>query len=155
MKLLNEKEILKKMKNGIKICKEPFREISKELDISEDELVERLRQMKEKDIIKSFGGTLNHINIGYKANGMVVWKVPFNNSEKVGNIISKYEQVTHCYERVTIPKKWEYNIFAMIHCKTKIQLEELVKEISAKIQNYNYQIIYSTREFKKTGVQII
>ena len=155
MKLLNEIEILKKMKNGIKICKEPFLEISKELGISEDELIERLEQMKEKEIIKSFGGTLNHINIGYKANGMVVWKVEPENVEKAGNIISKFEEVTHCYERKIIKNKWEYNIFAMIHCKTKIQLEELVKEISTKIQNYNYQIIYSSREFKKTGVQII
>ena len=155
MKPLDDREILKKMQNGIEISKEPYKKISKELGISENELFERLEMMKEKGIIKKFGASLNHVNIGFQANGMVVWKIPPNETENVGRILSAYDQITHCYERVTIPDKWEYNIFAMTHCKTKIQLEELVKEICEKIKNYDYKIIYSTREFKKTGVQIL
>lgn len=151
---MNSKEMLKKLQNGIKICKEPFKEISKKLGISENELIAQLKSMKEKEIIKSFGATLNHIKIGYEANGMVVWKIEPENVLKVGKIISEYKEVTHCYERAIIPKKWEYNIFAMIHCKTKKELEDLVNEISKKIKNNNYQIIYSIKEFKKTGVQI-
>ena len=155
MKPLDDREILKKMQNGIEISKEPYKKISKELGISENELFERLEKMKEKGIIKKFGASLNHVNIGFQANGMVVWKIPPNETENVGRILSAYDQITHCYERVTIPDKWEYNIFAMTHCKTKNQLEELVKEICEKIKNYDYKIIYSTREFKKTGVQIL
>lgn len=152
---MNNKVILKKMQNGIEIFKEPFKEISKELEISENELFERLESMKEKGIIKKFGASLNHIKIGFQANGMVVWKIASKEVEKVGGILSGYDQITHCYERVTIPDKWEYNVFAMTHCKTKKELEELVKEISENIKNYDFKIIYSTREFKKTGVQIL
>ena len=60
--------------------------------------------------------------------------------------------VTHCYERPTFPD-WDYTHFTMIHATTQEQCEEVAQEISDATEIDEYQLLYSTREFKKTRVR--
>ena len=60
--------------------------------------------------------------------------------------------VTHCYQRPTFPD-WEYTHFTMIHSTSPEKCEEVVREISGATGITHYQLLYSTREYKKTRVR--
>jgi siroheme decarboxylase len=60
--------------------------------------------------------------------------------------------VTHCYRRPTYPD-WPYNIFTMIHARTKDDCNAVVGEIAKETGVTDHGILYSTREYKKVRVQ--
>lgn len=147
-----DKEIIKRLQEDIIIEKEPFKSMAKELNVEEEKILERIKYLKNIGILKRIGAVLYHREAGFKANAMVVWCVPSGRVECVGNYLAKLPQVTHCYERVTC-EDWKYNLFTMIHGKTKEECEKLIKELSKEININDYDILYSTRELKKSSMK--
>ncbi len=145
--------LLKSTQDGIPIVSEPFGQIASELGISEDELLDRLGTMIKEGIIRRFGASIGHRVIGITANAMCTWNVPDDRVEEVGAIMAGFSQVTHCYERPRYPD-WKYNLFTMIHAYSRDECEKIAKEISLATGIKDYSILFSEREFKKTGVRL-
>lgn len=144
--------IIRKIQEDIPIVLEPYKQMAKELEISENELLNRIEELRSKGIIRRFGAILNHVNAGFKANAMVVWNVPKERVKGVSKIMVMFSQVSHCYKRPVFPN-WPYNIFTMIHGETKNQCKKIVKEISKASRINDYNILYSTCELKKTSMK--
>jgi len=72
-------------------------------------------------------------------------KVPENRIRKVANIVSKYREVSHCYQR-----EHEYNLWFTIAAHNKIELEKMLEEIrrGANIAENDVLNLPSTRIFK-------
>jgi DNA-binding Lrp family transcriptional regulator len=83
---------------------------------------------------------------------MIVWKVDEDKISEVGAKLGSFPQVSHCYERPTYPD-WPFNVFSMIHCKTQDEAHEVAKTIQDQISVDEYDILFSSREFKKTRVE--
>ncbi|VVB96295.1 HTH-type transcriptional regulator Ptr1 [uncultured archaeon] len=145
--------LLKSTQDGIPIVAEPFGQIASELGISEDEVLDRLGTMIKEGIIRRFGASIGHRVIGITANAMCTWNVPDDRVEEVGAIMAGFSQVTHCYERPRYPD-WKYNLFTMIHAYSRDECEKIAKEISLATGIKDYSILFSEREFKKTGVRL-
>lgn len=60
--------------------------------------------------------------------------------------------VSHCYLRPKY-KNWPYNIFSMVHGKTKKETNLMVKDIENEVKYNSNQYLYSSREFKKVRVK--
>lgn len=147
-----DKHIIMKLQEDIPIVEEPYKVLAKELGIEEDELITRIKGYHESGILKRIAAVLYHREAGFKANAMVVWKVPEASLEESGNYMSSLSEVSHCYER-KICDNWQYNLFTMIHGKDKEQCENLIELISNKIGIKDYKILYSTRELKKISMR--
>ncbi|KAJ53887.1 DNA-binding Lrp family transcriptional regulator [Clostridium tetanomorphum] len=147
-----DKEIIKRLQEDIIIEKEPFKTIAKELNVEEEKILERIKYLKNIGILKRIGAVLHHREAGFKANAMVVWCVPNEKVECIGSYLAKLSKVTHCYERITC-KEWKYNLFTMIHGKTKGECEKLIEHIAKEINIKDYDILYSTRELKKSSMK--
>ncbi|HLB70580.1 MAG: AsnC family transcriptional regulator [Candidatus Methanoperedens sp.] len=145
--------LLKSTQDGIPIISEPFKEIAKELRLSEDEVLNRLKSLRKEGVIRRFGASIGHRIIGISANAMCTWNVPDERVEEVGAIMAGFPEVTHCYERPRYPD-WKYNLFTMIHAYTREECEKIAKEISITTGITGYSILFSEREFKKTGVRL-
>jgi|SRR3972149_2744488 len=145
--------LLKSTQDGIPIISEPFKEIAKELRLSEDEVLNRLKSLRKEGVIRRFGASIGHRIIGISANAMCTWNVPDERVEEVGAIMAGFPEVTHCYERPRYPD-WKYNLFTMIHAYTREECEKIAKEISITTGITDYSILFSEREFKKTGVRL-
>ena len=102
--------------------------------------------------MRRFSAVLHHRRAGFKSNAMVVWKVPEERSEEVGNIMAQSRWVTHCYQRPTFPE-WEYTHFSMIHATSQEACEQVAAEISEATGIDDYRLLYSTREYKKSRVR--
>jgi siroheme decarboxylase len=146
-------ELLKLVQDGIPLTHSPFRRLASELGISEQEVVDRLKNLQQTGKIRRFAASIGHRAIGITANAMCVWNVPDELIEGVGAIMAEFPEVTHCYERPRYPD-WPYNLFTMVHSYTPQDCEKVAARISDATGIKEYTLIFSEREFKKTGVRL-
>lgn len=148
-----QKQILLLTQEGIPITPSPYHEIAQQLGITEEEVVKQIILMKEKSIIRRFGASIGHRDIGITANAMCVWNVPDEKLEDVGGIMASIDDVTHCYARPRHPG-WPYNVFTMIHSYSREDCLDTAKEISKATGIDDYKVMFSEKEFKKTGIRL-
>lgn len=144
--------IICKIQEDLPLVSEPYKEIAEELQITESELINKIKEFCNKGIIRRFGATLNHRNIGFKANAMVVWKVPEERIHEVSEIMVLFSQISHCYQRPTF-LGWPYNVFTMVHGESKEECEKTIKHIASASGINEYDILYSTIELKKSSMK--
>jgi DNA-binding Lrp family transcriptional regulator len=147
-----DKDFIRELQKDMEIIDEPFVNAANNLGITENELFEKMKQYEDIGVMRRFAAILRHRQVGFTANGMIVWKVPEGRISEVGAKLGAFPQVSHCYERPTY-SDWPYNVFSMIHCKTHDEAHEMAKTIKNQIQVDEYQILFSSREFKKTRVE--
>ena len=145
-------KIIRKIQEDLPLVPKPYEALAQELGITENEVIDKIKEFCKNGIIRRFGTILNHRNVGFKANSMVVWKVPEERIEVVSKIMILFSQVSHCYQRPTFPG-WPYNIFTMVHEKTKQGCEKIVKEIAKAVNVNEYDMLYSTDELKKVSMK--
>ena len=148
----DDKDFIRELQKDMDITDEPFVKAAKNLDMTEDELFTKMKHYEDIGVMRRFAAILRHRQVGFTANGMIVWKVPEYRIAKVGEMLGAFPQVSHCYERPTYPD-WPYNVFSMIHCKTHDEANEMAKTIQDQIGVEEYKILFSSREFKKTRVE--
>ncbi|MBI4308284.1 MAG: Lrp/AsnC family transcriptional regulator, partial [Chloroflexi bacterium] len=122
------------------------------LGVSEVELLARAQGFIDQKVMRRFSAVLHHRRAGFKANAMVVWKVPAERAEAVGQIMASFPQVSHCYQRPVYPD-WPYSHFTMVHAVTKERCEGIARKISEKAGIADYMMLFSVREWKKTRVK--
>lgn len=148
-----DKQLLKSIQDGIPIVSEPFKHIAEELELSEGEVLRRLNNLMKEGVIRRFGASIGHRVIGITANAMCTWNVPDEKVEEVGAIMAGFPDVTHCYERPRF-EDWKYNLYTMVHAYSRDECEKIAKEISIATGIKDYRILFSEKEFKKTGVRL-
>lgn len=148
----NDKEFIRELQKDLEITDRPFIKAAQKLGITEDQIFEKLKNYEEIGVMRRFAAILRHRDVGFVANGMIVWKVPEDKIIEVGEKLGSFPQVSHCYQR-PVYQDWPYNIFSMIHCKSEQEAKEMVESIQKQIQIHDYKILFSAREFKKTRVE--
>ena len=148
----DDKDFIRELQKDMDIIDEPFILAAKNLGITEDELFAKMKHYEDIGVMRRFAAILRHRQVGFTANGMIVWKVPEDRIKQVGDTLGSFPQVSHCYERPTYAD-WPYNVFSMIHCKTQDEAHDVAKTIQDQINVDEYDILFSSREFKKTRVE--
>ena len=59
----------------IPVTERPYLAIARKLDIAEEALLETLRGLSARGVVRRFGATLRHQRTGYTANAMAAWRV--------------------------------------------------------------------------------
>lgn len=138
------------MPSQFPLTERPYGEMAETMGISEEGLIDALKDLKASGIIRRVAAVLSHRNTGYTHNAMVVWKVDGNDIEKTGALMGSFSEVSHCYERDT-GGYWDYNLYTMIHGKTFEGCMKSIEDIARKTGIGEYRIFFSKREFKKTS----
>jgi len=148
-----DRALIKAVEHGLPIASRPYAEIAKQLDTSEQDVISRLQQLIDNGAIKRYGVVVRHKELGYTANGMVVWDVPDDKVEEIGMCIGKYSCVTLSYRRPRRLPDWSYNLFTMVHGSSRDEVTQKVEEIveSCGLKDINHTILFSTRRFKQRG----
>ncbi len=129
----------------------PFAVEAETVGMTEDELLAAGHRLLEQGRMRRCAAILRHREAGFLANGMGVWKMPEERAKELGYQIASFPQVTHCYERPTYPD-WPYRVFSMVHARTEEQVREVIEDISNQTGLDEYDVLFSTKEFKKTRV---
>lgn len=150
----SEKEIalIRRCQENIPLTQDPFGDIARELEVDEEWVYDTLRCWRKRNILRRFTAILYHQNAGYTANGMSVWEVPESRIEEVGQKMATFSEVSHCYHRPPLPD-WTYNLYAMLHGKSKVEVEQIAAKISREVGIDKYVILFSVQEFKKSSMK--
>jgi len=143
--------VIRELQKDIPLISEPFAKTIERLNMDYDELFSIANELKESGIMRRFASILNHRRAGFSANAMSVWSVPEDEAEDFGKKLAEFRAVSHCYLRPKYPN-WQYNLFAMVHAKTKKECDSLIDEMAKEIKVDNYSKLYSTKEFKKQRI---
>jgi len=146
-----ELKISRYIQRDIKMTRCPFRQIADQIGMPEEDVLDIIRQMMERGLIRKFAAIVRHREAGFTANAMVVWVVPENHCEQAGQILSTFPEITHCYER-SPAFEGKYNIFSMIHLRDQ-NIKERVEAISKASGIQDYQILVSEEEYKKSSME--
>ena len=147
-----EKKIIASIQEDIPIISRPYHEISKKLKISEETLLKTLKNLCDRGVIRRFGATIRHQKSGFAANAMVAWIVDEKRVEKVGEKMSSFKEVSHCYRR-NPTDEWPYNLYTMVHANNEDACREIARTMSSETRVENYKLLFSQRELKKTSMK--
>jgi len=141
---------------GLPLTPMPYRSVAEVTGLDAGAIMARLRRMLDDGIIRRIGAVPNHYALGYGANGMSVWNLPDEQVDEIGRRVGGLDFVSHCYRRPRQSPLWPYNLFAMVHGKTKAEVEAKVADIAALLggADRGHAVLYSTRILKKTGLRI-
>lgn len=147
-----EEKIAGAVSLDLPLIERPFRTMAAGLGVTEEKLLAHVRAFKKEHVLRKYTAVLNHRKAGFNRNAMVVWRVPDGSMEKAGALMASYEAVSHCYQRQTAPG-WDYNLYSMIHGRSEEECRALVRKISGRTGLNEYRVLFSSKEYKKTGVK--
>jgi DNA-binding Lrp family transcriptional regulator len=141
---------------GLPLVPQPYHAVAAQVGIHPEEAMNRLRRMLERSAIRRIGAVPNHYALGYSANGMSVWDVADERVDALGAEVGALPFVTHCYRRPRRLPDWTYNLFAMVHGKSRAEVEDKVARIAGLLGAHcrGHDVLYSSRILKKTGLRL-
>ncbi len=146
-----EQELIKALQGTLPFEENPYEAMGKILGVSEDQIIEKLKNMKASNRLKRIGAILRHQKSGYTNNAMVVFKTEAAITETLGKELAISPLVSHCYERKSYGR-WPYNLYAMLHSRKEYEIEAFVESVVKKYGIDAYEILYSVKELKKTSM---
>ena len=150
-----EKNLIEAMSQGLPLVSRPYAQIAEQIGSTEADVIEGIKQITVRGDIKRFGVVVRHRQLGYRANGMVVWDIPDTRVAELGHCIGQYSFVTLCYQRPRRLPEWRYNLFSMIHGQDRAAVIAQVNYIVEQcgLQSIVYEILFSGRCFKQRGAK--
>ena len=148
--------IVRATQDGLPLVAQPYRAVAAMLGVSHDEVLARTRAMLADGRIRRIGAVPNHYALGYTANAMSVWDVQDDAVDELGRAIGALPFVSHCYRRPRRLPDWPYNLFAMVHgrsrAETQGKLEVIRERLGPALRAAD--VLYSLRILKKTRMRL-
>lgn len=151
-----DRELIAATQGGLPLVPRPYEAVGAMLGVSGECVRERLAQMLEQGLVRRIGAVPNHYKLGFTANGMSVWDVADDQVDALGERIGALAGVSHCYRRPRHLPAWPYNLFAMLHGRSRAEVEAQAREVEKLLGSAcrGHDILYSTAILKKTGLRL-
>ena len=147
-----DKEIIKALQEDFPLCEETYKILAARVGISEEEFLQRVKELIDEKKIRKMGAVLRHREVGFNANALCAWQVPPEKLDDIAQLMSAHAAVSHCYDRTPAPN-WNYNLYTMIHAKTREECEKFIGELANLTGVTNFKILYTKKEWNKTGMK--
>lgn len=148
--------LIRATQDGLPLTPRPYHVLAAALGIPAAEVMRRLETLLDAGVIRRIGAVPNHYALGYRANGMSVWDVDDAQVDALGAAVGALPFVSHCYRRPRAGAAWPYNLFAMVHGRSRdeaaVRLEHIARVLGPACRARD--VLYSSRILKKTGLRI-
>ncbi|SPF47681.1 Transcriptional regulator, AsnC family [Syntrophobacter sp. SbD1] len=145
--------IVKSIQEDLPLVPNPFGVWADSLGMEEHELLRTVSDWMLHGTIRRFAAVLNHREVGFRANGMVIWNCPLDRIDEAGAIMASYPEVSHCYNRPACAD-WPYNLYAMIHGRSPEECGSVAQRLTEAAGLADFQILFSSREYKKIRLKL-
>jgi DNA-binding Lrp family transcriptional regulator len=140
--------VIRALQGAMEPVERPYDEAAAEVGMSTEELLEHLRGMVDRKLLRRVAAILFHRRAGFSANGMGVWKVPEDEIMETGRRMASFRGISHCYQRPTY-EDWPYSVFTMAHGRSKEECDAILDSIEERTGIDERTTLYSSTEFKK------
>ncbi len=140
--------VIRATQGDMPVISEPYAPAAQRLGMSVEGLLEHLRGMQDRGLLRRVAAILFHRRAGFSANGMGVWRVPEERIEELGPRMAAFRGISHCYQRPTY-EDWPYSVFTMAHGRSKEECDAILETIAQQTGIEERATLYSSTEFKK------
>ncbi len=136
-----DKAILNETQVNFPITSRPYSEIAQRVNLTEQEVLERVKRLKKSGYIRRIGPNFNSEKLGFVST-LCTAKVPKERIKEFVKIVNSYRGVTHNYQRHD-----RFNIWFTFIAPTMADIETALEEIREKtnIEIYSFP---ATKIFK-------
>ena len=121
-----DRAILNRIQSDFPLTPRPYRTIGQELDISEDDVLKRVRRLKDAGIIRRIGGNFTPPALGFVST-LCSAKVPPDKIKQFARVVNRYPGVTHNYRRENT-----FNVWFTFIAPSMDEIEANLKQIAAE-----------------------
>lgn len=149
----DELKLIEAIQEGLPLVPRPYELIGQRIAMREQQVLDGLRDLIDRGVIKRFGIIVRHRQLGYRANLMAVWDLPDERVDAIGRELGKEACVTLCYRRPRRLPDWPYNLFTMIHGQDR---QTVLDQWNALVASHGLEdvaraALFSSRCFKQRG----
>ncbi len=143
------------LEKGLPISPQPYLDIANSINAQEAQVLNQIDLWQNDGLIKRFGVVVKHRQLGYTANAMVVWDIPNEQVDQIARQLSNRKEVSLCYQRPRRLPDWTYNLFCMIHGKSRTVVEQQIADISEQLglEHIKKDVLFSNKAFKQNGAR--
>jgi DNA-binding Lrp family transcriptional regulator len=140
--------VIRELQGDMPVVPQPYAPTAEALGMTQERLLDHLRGMQERRLLRRVAAILFHRRAGFSANGMGVWKVPDHRIMELGPRMAAVRGISHCYQRPTYAD-WPYSVFTMAHGRSKEECDAILDAIAEDTGIEERSTLYSSTEFKK------
>ncbi len=118
-----DRQIINQFQGDFPIVDRPFLALAEKLDISESEVMTRIRFMLDDGLLTRFGPLYNIDKMGGTFS-LCAMQVPKDNFDNIADIVNQFQEVAHNYER-----DHRLNMWFVLAAESKSELDETIKRI--------------------------
>ena len=123
-----DKKILTIVNHALPISERPFRTVAEQVGLTEDEVIDRLRALREQGVIRRVGAVINPRKMGWHSTLCGV-AVPGDKIDEYASVVNAFPEVTHNYVREGEPNCW-FTIIAPDEARAR----EIIREVEEKLK---------------------
>ena len=115
-------QIIDRYQKGFPLSATPFKDIADELGVEEQQVIDCVSSLQEKDIVSRLGPVFNHEKAG--ASTLAAISVPESLLSEVAEQVNAFEEVNHNYAR-----EHKYNLWFVVTATDELHLERTLRAI--------------------------
>ena len=123
------------------VCERPFEKIARELDCSEENVLQQVKLLKASGIIRRIAAVINYRALG-RVGTLAMAHIADEDVKTVAEAVNSLENVSHNYLR-----KHYYNLWFTLQGETYNQTEEILKQLSEQFGS-EFHSLPAKRSFK-------
>lgn len=142
-----DKEILNEIQWIFPLVPKPYSEMAKKFGISDEEMMKRIRSLKDIGVIRQLSAIFDTRKLGYKS-ALVAMAIDPEKLDNVANQVNRHPGVSHNYER-----NHEYNLWFTLAVPPGSDLKTEIDKFS-KLPGINKVRLLPTIKLFKIGVKL-
>ncbi len=137
-----DKKILNILQKDFPLTERPFLEVAEKCDLGEEEVISRVRKLKEEGIIRRIGAIFDGAKLG-RVSTLCAAKVLEKELENFVEAVNSIPGVTHSYRRNN-----EYNVWFTLNAENEQDIESILARLKAETRVENILSMKTEKIFK-------
>ncbi|WP_299421548.1 AsnC family transcriptional regulator [uncultured Shimia sp.] len=121
-----DRALVNALQDDLPLTNRPFLPLAEELGITEDELLTRVKSMRESGVLTRFGPFFDAVRMG-GAFCLCAMEVPQDRFDEVNDLVNAHLEVAHNYER-----SHKLNMWFVLGCDTKAGIQKAADKIEGE-----------------------
>jgi DNA-binding Lrp family transcriptional regulator len=137
-----DKAIINRIQSDFPITSRPYRTLADELDLTEQDVLDRVARLKKIGIIRRIGGNFVPAKLGFVST-LCAARVPVDKVAQFAAVVNRYPGVTHNYQRDN-----DYNVWFTFISPSMDEIEMNLKKITEETGVSDILNLPATKVFK-------
>ncbi len=142
-----DKELLNILQWNFPLVERPFTSIGECVGVSEEEVIHRIAELKEANIIREINAIFDTRRLGYKSS-LIAMRAPEDKVDQVAEVISQHPGVSHNYKR-----NHQFNIWFTLAVPPEEELKDALEVLATQAGAEKYRLL-PTKHLFKIGVKL-